>query len=151
MKVFRITRAKYAEDLSDSGARLYGGRWNPKGIAILYTAESRALAVLELLVHSTPLLLPEDLKLIGIEIPDELTILTWSPHELPSAWRNYPADRVLAAMGEKWALSGQSLALKVPSVFVPAENNVLINPAHPDFSSIKMIHSEDFQLDTRLL
>lgn len=151
MNVFRITRAKYAKDISGTGARLYGGRWNPKGLAVLYTAESRALAALELLVHLPPHLLPEDIKLITLEVPDDLLVETWLVSELPQTWRRYPASDELAAMGEKWVLSGKSLILKVPSVIIPQEFNILINPIHEAFDRVEILTVEDFRIDDRLV
>ncbi|MCO6475374.1 MAG: RES family NAD+ phosphorylase [Phaeodactylibacter sp.] len=151
MKVYRISKAQYANDLSGTGARLYGGRWNPKGIAILYTAESRALAALELLVRLDPNLLPDNLKLITIEIPGDLPVEVLSKEALPRNRKNYPAPSELAKLGEKWVLSQKTLALKVPSVIIPEEFNVLINPLQTNFNQARIIEIEDFSIDGRLV
>ncbi|MFN7870919.1 MAG: RES domain-containing protein [Cyanobacteriota bacterium] len=41
---------------------------------VAYTASSAALAALEVLVHLGPLTAPADLRLLAIEIPDDLSI-----------------------------------------------------------------------------
>ncbi|MCA9731818.1 MAG: RES family NAD+ phosphorylase [Lewinellaceae bacterium] len=151
MEVYRISRSKYADDISGTGARLYGGRWNPKGVAILYTAESRALAALELLVHLDPNLLPSDLKIITIKIPEELSFEILTKSELPENWKNYPAPFELGEIGEKWVFSKRTLGLKVPSVIIPEESNILINPLHDGFHRIEILEIEGFSIDDRLI
>ena len=76
MEVFRLSTAKYANDLSGTGAKLHGGRWNQKGEAVLYTSGSRALALVEVLVHLTNAFLPLNYQLISIYIPDN-SIIDW--------------------------------------------------------------------------
>ncbi|MBM2839324.1 MAG: family phosphorylase, partial [Deltaproteobacteria bacterium] len=66
MDLFRIAKTKYINDLSGNGARVYGGRWNEKGVAVIYTSESRALAALEFLVHTPMALAPKDLSMLTI-------------------------------------------------------------------------------------
>ncbi len=70
LETYRICDSKYAEDLSGNGARIYGGRWNSKGTPVIYLSDSKALAVLELLVHTSINLLPQNLTLITLTIPD---------------------------------------------------------------------------------
>jgi len=51
MEVFRLSRAKYADQLSGYGAALKGARWNSRGVEMIYAAENRSLAMAEVLVH----------------------------------------------------------------------------------------------------
>jgi RES domain-containing protein len=88
MILYRIAKCNYAGDLSGTGARLYGGRWNSEGKPMLYTASSRALAVLEVLVHLSPLLVPNNFCLVEIEVPEN-SIYTLTPDLLPQAGAIY--------------------------------------------------------------
>ena len=138
--VWRICRRPFA-DLSGEGARLYGGRWNSPGRPLTYTAEAAALAVLEVRVNldldwDT---LPDDYVLISIDlgalVPEEIADLPVDPR----------------AVGDAWLRSGRSALLRVPSWIVPESHNVLINPIHPDASSIKTGSIRSFAFDKRLL
>lgn len=153
MRVFRIAKSIYINDLSGSGARENGGRWNHKGIAIVYTSESRALAILECLVNlPVPVDLRDfDLKIASLVIPDRIIPKEISISDLPSNWRNYPAPPELADLGTKWALTKKTLLLRVPSAVIHREFNILINPLHPDMKHVKIIHIENYKLNNRLL
>ena len=70
MQVYRLAKAKHIRDLSGAGARIAGGRWNLKGTAVLYTAESRALATVEYLVHVPIAIIPRNLRMAAIDVPD---------------------------------------------------------------------------------
>ena len=124
------------------GSRLYGGRWNHKGIGIVYTAESRALATVEYLVHVPLSLVPRDLSMATLHIPDGITSKTLATGDLPANWRDYPAPPALADLGMQWALSRETLLLRVPSAVVEQEWNVLINPLHPDISHVTIAQVE---------
>lgn len=132
------TRSYTADDLSGAGAKASGGRWNDVGVAMLYAAESRALACLETVVHLNAAGLPFNRYLVEIAIPDDL----WAAAELvdPQAidpgWDAQPAAMVSSVFGTKWAESRRSLILLVPSVIVPEERNILINPEHPDIARV---------------
>ena len=150
MVLYRIAKAAYARDLSGSGPRLYGGRWNPKGLSVIYTSESRALAALEFFVHLSRAVVLPGLSLVSIEIP-----VSVSGKELPLAglsrgWRAYPAPPELAAIGAAWVKSNESLLLRVPSALMPPEGNVLINPAHPEMSHVRISEAVKYTLDQRL-
>ena len=151
MIVYRIARTRFIRDLSGTGARLYGGRWNRKGIAVLYTSESRALATLEYLVHAPFLAAPSDLSLAALAIPESVSISEINVADLPDNWRDYPAPPALAELGTRWVLASDTLLLRVPSVVVPDEFNILINPSHPDIEGVTIHHIEGFSLDSRLL
>jgi RES domain-containing protein len=150
MQLFRIATTQFVRDLSGTGSRLYGGRWNRKGSAVVYTSESRALAALEYLVHLPMALTPPGLSILRIEVPDDVQVKTIDAASLPKNWRAYPPPQSLAVLGTRWVTSNETLLLRVPSVVVDDEFNVLINPAHPDFRRIRPQRPQSFVLDQRL-
>ncbi len=151
MQVFRIAKARYIKDLSGTGPRLYGGRWNRKNVPVVYTAEHRSLATVEYLVHVPLSLLPNDLRMAVLEFPASLVPEKISPKQLPRNWRDYPPPPELAALGSDWALSRHSLLLRVPSAVVENEFNLLLNPLHPEISKVSIVDVEKYTLDKRLL
>lgn len=151
MDLFRISRKKYIEDLSGEGAGKFGGRWNFKGSAVLYTSQSESLAALETLVHAPISAIPDDLNLLILTIPNHLKPIIIKRDDLPPDWRNYPAPNKLAEIGTKWIDSNSSLLLKVPSVLVQTEWNILVNPAHPNMKKIRRKEIRPFRFDMRLL
>jgi RES domain-containing protein len=150
MQLFRIARKKYSRDLSGIGASLAGGRWNPRGAAVLYTSETRALATLEYLVHVPLAMIPGDLTIITLDIPGNTKEERIAVAQLPKSWRSYPAPRALAGVGAEWLRQGQTLLLRVPSAIVTGECNVLINPAHPGMARVSIADIQPFSLDARL-
>lgn len=151
MVVYRIAGTRHIHDLSGSGARMYGGRWNHKGVGVVYTSENRSLATVEFLVHVSIPYFPANLSIASIEIPDRIKPKTVSMSMLPDEWRDFPARSELADLGTKWVLGNESLLLRVPSSVVEHEFNVLINPLHHDMGHVKIIHVEDYRVDKRLL
>ena len=152
MLVWRIVAERHAERVwSGDGARRWGGRWNPPGTAVIYSSTTLSLAALELLVHLDPDLAPEGLVAAAAELPPEASVLTLQPERLPDGWRSYPAPAQLRELGAEWIREADSLALVVPSAVIPSERNVLLNPAHPDFSRLRMHSPEPFAFDPRLL
>jgi len=151
MKVFRLAKGKYKNDLSGIGSEKYGGRWNNKGTRIVYTAESRSLAVLELAVHVAFNILPKNYFIIEIEIPEneikELDIKLLKRKD----WKSHPPIELTQSLGDTFIKEQNSLCLKVPSAIVEGDYNYLINPARPDFNKIKIIGSSVFEFDDRLL
>lgn len=151
MEVYRISRQKYIRDLSGEGARIHGGRWNHKGHSVLYTSEYESLATLEILVHTPINSLPQDLWLLTLYIPDNVSAETIERNSLPSDWRTYPAPNKLADLGTRWIRQSSSLTLSVPSVITSSESNILINPHHPEFSNLEIKDIREFKLDGRLI
>ena len=149
MLVYRIASKAHINDLTGTGDRLYGGRWNHKGTSVIYTSESRALATTEYLVHVPIAMVPANLHIAAIEIPAETSVTSIEVETLPPDWRQYPAPASLATIGSQWAQGNQSLLLRVPSVVVRGDFNVLINPAHPEFSQVEIIALEPYELDKR--
>ena len=150
MRVFRIAKARYISDLSGTGARLSGGRWNRQGISIVYTSSSRALATVEYLVHVPAAIIPRNLSIAAIDIPDDIAAEKIEITDLPENWRHHPAPPELVEIGGNWALSGKSLLLQVPSAVVEGEYNVLINPTHPDMGTIMIAEVQPYVFDERL-
>jgi RES domain-containing protein len=151
MLVYRIARTKNIHDLSGTGAKVYGGRWNKKGIGIIYTSENRALATVEYLVHVPLSLVPGDISIATLKIPDGIVPKEISISGLPANWRDYPAPPELAEIGTRWALANDTLLLRVPSAVVEHEWNILINPSHPDMKHVSISQTERYTLDARLL
>ncbi len=151
MEVYRIVKEKYADPLSGVGASLVGGRWNSVGIEMIYTSQSRALAILEVLAHLPKTLLPDDLVLLQIHIPESLPIIKISKSKLPENWQQFPPLRSTKQKGDQFIKLGKNVLLKVPSALVKDEYNYLINPHHEDFQKISLVKIEKFNLDNRLL
>jgi RES domain-containing protein len=150
--LYRISKTKYARDLSGDGARKAGGRWNLKGIPVIYTSDSTALATLEALIHTPLNLVPKKMSITSFELPDNLEIDAIAQTKLPRNWAKYPAPVELAEMGTKWAGKCGKVALRVPSSVTPygEGNNYILNPRHRDFQKIKIISIIPYKFDTRL-
>jgi len=149
MIVFRLTRARYARDLSGRAAELAGGRWNSKGTALLYTSCSRSLCLLELAVHLPLNGVPIDYRLVSIEIPDD-SVEQLDKRRLNAQWKAIPFTTATMLVGDQFVRSNRNLALQVPSAIVPDEFNVLINPVHAETGRIKVIEELPFDFDERL-
>ena len=153
MLVYRIEREKYlSSTLSGIGASVTKGfRWNSLHSKLVYTAESRALATLEVSVH---LDLSQDLPLdrfyIEIEIPDDILILEVNAEDLPSGWDAKPPTIITQIIGDDFVEQGEAAVIKVPSSIVPQESNYLINPNHPDAKRIKVKSTSPMVFDTRM-
>jgi RES domain-containing protein len=151
MTVYRIAKTKErAGDLSGTGAFKVGGRWNNPGVFSLYTSESQALAMLELLVHLEESELPPDLYIITVEIGDNAPILELKDEELPKDWR-LPDNLVLKGMGDRLLLNKQYLGFRVRSAVMPDEYNLVLNPLFLDFNKLVKITGVDrLEVDQRL-
>ncbi|WP_295452617.1 RES domain-containing protein [uncultured Thiodictyon sp.] len=150
LTVWRIVTARFAEGaFSGEGARRYGGRWNRKGVPLVYTAGSQSLAMLEMLVQDEPL--RARYMMIPAQLPADLTIARLSPKQLPADWRDAAALETLRALGTDWAAGLRAAVLAVPSAVVPAETNYLLNPRHPDFGRIGVGEAQELVTDLRLM
>ena len=151
IKAYRLHSVKYAAD-DFTGAAKYGGRWNKPGTAALYTAASRSLAVLEILVHYS--VLPQDFQMTEVRIPDRSGIFqagvvrVWEPPRdvLPDRWWERPS--FTASVGD--VLLENTAVLAVPSAVIHEEMNYVLNPADPEFALIEFGPSEPFHFDHRL-
>lgn len=150
LTVWRLTTLRHAADaFSGEGARLYGGRWNRKGTPLVYTAASRSLAMLEMIVQDDHL--RARYAMIPAEIPADLRIDSLSIDDLPADWREPGVRDELQALGSAWAAERRGVVLAVPSAVLPAETNYLLNPLHPDFERIGIGGVEELVTDMRLL
>jgi RES domain-containing protein len=148
---WRIVKSRHASTAFDGeGARLYGGRWNSPGTRMVYTSSTISLAVLEVLVHLQKANLLSSYSLIAARF-DDAFVESLDRSMLPDGWRSYPAPSELQRIGDEWVRSQRSAVLEVPSVIVERESNYLLNPAHPDFSSVVIREPEPFTFDERLL
>lgn len=153
MIVYRIEREKYLEDtLKGKGASMAKGyRWNSLNTAMVYTAQSRALATLEVAVHlDLSEDLPNDRYYVAIEIPTNMVILEVDRDDLPENWDAKPPSSITQTIGDDFVNYNEAAVLKVPSSIVPQEFNYLINPQHKDAGKIKVIHNTRMQFDSRL-
>ena len=142
---YRLCSSRYVPS-SGIGAALHGGTWNAPEKPVIYTASSRSLAALEILVHFS--LLPTDFVLTAVEIPDAVRIIevesldVWDPTDTSP---NYRQD-----IGTYWINGQNSAVLSVPSSIISAERNYVLNVAHTDFAQIRFLNSEPFDFDARL-
>jgi RES domain-containing protein len=141
-----------ADDMSGAGAKITGGRWNRKGGAVVYCASSIALACLETVVHLNTGGLPLNRYLVRIDIPDH----TWAAAvavtaaSAPVGWDAIPEGKVSLDHGDVWLASGASALMLVPSIIVPEEHNVLINPAHAEAAAITPTKLRRWLYDPRI-
>lgn len=151
MQVYRLIRARWVNQaLTGEGARRYGSRWNPKGVPMIYTASTLSLAALETLVHFAIDTAPVDYVALTIRVPDG-AVERVANKELPADWYATPPPAACQQLGARWAANAQSLGLAVPSAVVPSEDNILLNPLHPDFANVVLEKQEPFLFDSRLL
>lgn len=148
--VWRVCAARHgARAFTGEGAERHGGRWSPPGLRAVYTAESRALAVVEVLVH-----VDDPARLSGVEwVSVAATVpaaLIERPARVPEEWRALPFRPATQEFGAAWLRARRSVALRLPSVVIPGEFNYLLNPAHPDFGQVRLGRPEPFYFDPRL-
>lgn len=149
MYVYRLAKRKY-DPLNGEGAKLFGQRWNSVGRAVVYTAHSLSLALLEQFVRIDPDNIPDDFVSAKIEIPDTVSFEIIEYTQFPRNWRSIECSSWFRNQGDAWLDRIGSSVLVVPSVIIPEEKNYLINPLHPQFKEIKVLEKNDFSLDLRL-
>ncbi len=152
MRVFRIERKRYLNDtLKGIGAsRAYGNRWNSHGVHLVYATATRALGMLEILVHlKLQENIPNDRLYVEIDIPNNFKILEMKLEELPEDWNKKPVSKSTQIIGDQFVREMKAPILKVPSVIIPQEFNYLINPFHPKAHKIQVISTAPFLFDER--
>jgi RES domain-containing protein len=150
MKIWRICRERYAsEAFSGEGARRFGGRWNSRGVPMVYASTSLALAAIELFVHLEPNQAPGDLVAVASELPKGEPALRWDEIALPAQWWS---DELapMRELGDTWIRDKESLAVLAPSVPIRSEWNVLANPLHPRIGEVKIEVVLPFVFDARM-
>jgi RES domain-containing protein len=150
MRVYRISKCKYIHDLSGYGAYLEGGRWNSTGREMLYTSQSVALCMLEILANLPSFIAPLEFCLLTLEVPDnEIQKITIK--QLPPNWNSYPSIHATKKIGDLFLDKKNRIALQIPSSIIEQEYNILLNPLHPNFKKkVKVISKEDIVIDKRL-
>jgi len=144
---YRVVKEKYLDSAFDGeGARLYGGRWNSKGMPVVYTSDSLALCSFEIFVHLPSYRLLADYIYITVMFNSNLV----TEVSLIDGWNERPISKASQALGDQWMKKDQSLILRVPSVLMPDGYNYLININHPDFDKMKIGIPQPLQFDTRL-
>ncbi len=149
--VYRAVRQKYAgQPLDTTGTWLYGGRWNPPGVGILYTAEHAALALVEILVHMPQVPYAElpTFRLFTLEIPDD-SLRIVSANELPPYWQDDSYTRSQTIL-DKWLKQPDVLAIGVPSSVMPDGINYLLHSAHIAYQRIRIMEEKALLIDPRL-
>ena len=150
MKAYRIVKRRLAaEAFTGEGARLYGGRWNLPGTPVVYAAHTRALAALESLAHYGGAERRLHFVTFEIDVPDRL-VLRLDPSTLPRGWRSGEPSPGTQEIGSRWQREGRSVALAVPSVLIPEESCLLLNPHHPDTAHVMISYPVRFEFDERL-
>lgn len=149
-EAWRIVKEKHAATaFSGEGAAKFGGRWNSRGVAVVYTSFTKSLAALESLVHLNP---PVLFKYVAIRIKfDDALVEIFPTGNLPTEWQSEPPPPATKMIGDVWVREMRSAILQLPSVIIPDEPNYLINPAHPDFKKISIGNPQPFAFDPRLI
>lgn len=151
IRAWRLIKAKHADDaFAGEGARRGGGRWNSKGVRIVYAAGLLSLATLEVMVHIPFYRALKNYVCIPIDFDPSL-LQSITTEDLPDNWTADPIPQSVRDLGDQWVQNQQSVILKVPSAIIPVEHNYLINPSHPDFEKIVIHPLQKFAFDPRLL
>ena len=148
MIVYRLATTEYKNDLTGTGAKIFGGRWNSTGVTVLYTTENISLAVLEILARADKYTIPENYHLIKIMIPDAAEPLSITKNKLKKGWKDDVG--YTRFIGDEFMKSNDALLMKVPSAVVDEENNFILNTQHSDFKKVKITSTFLFHFDKRL-
>jgi len=148
MIVYRISNSTHSDDLSGTGSKIMGSRWNSKGTPVLYTSQHISLSVLEMLVNTNFKDYAIALDLVYIRLPEQQAIKTIELSSLKNTWKDDPG--YTRYIGDEFIKQKQSLILRVPSAVINEEYNYLANPLHADFKKIKIIKTKSFWPDERL-
>jgi putative toxin-antitoxin system antitoxin component (TIGR02293 family) len=149
-RIWRMCKSRHLDDAFDGeGARRYGGRWNSPGSRMVYTADSAALATLDILVNLEQTALLAAYNVVPADLDEEF-IEDLGNDEMPDDWRQAPPSESTQRIGDEWIESESSVGLRVPSSVVPGEN-ILLNPDHSRFREIEVQEPMDWDADPRLL
>lgn len=148
MIVYRISNTVYSDDISGTGAKLHGARWNSVGMPMLYTTQHISLAVLEMLVNTNFKDYSIALELLYIQFPANPSTTEIKLSKIKDNWKDDTSYTKF--IGDEFIKQQQSLLLKVPSAVINEEFNFLANPLHTDFKKIKIINTKSFWPDQRL-
>jgi RES domain-containing protein len=150
LSAWRIFKPRHAAAaFTGEGARLYGGRWNSKGVPVIYTAATCSLAALEMLVHLQNQQILEAYMVAEVSFTSAMVQIV-DPATLPSNWAADPAPRRLKTLGNRWIAERASAILRIPSAVIQTEFNYLLNPNHEDFAKLTFSAARPFVFDPRL-
>jgi RES domain-containing protein len=145
MIVFRCTLDIHIPTtLSGEGAFRYGGRWNSKGVSVIYTAESRIMSILELLIRQPIDKIASNYRILPIEIP-----MRFIEPDLPENWKEDP--KRTQRIGDDLLKVKENLIIRVPSALLSNSYNFLINPMGDNFDKVRLLDTEPILIDQRLL
>lgn len=144
MKLWRLYRSKHGPGLDGMGGLYAAGRWHDMGSRVVYFGASPAIVVLEKLAHIDPEFLPSDLLLARFEGNVSVETTDFDTKDLH-------AIELTRLHGENFLKHRNNCVLQVPSVLVPEDSNLLLNPQHPDALKIKQVFVRPFAFDNRLL
>lgn len=148
MFAYRLCQQEHARLLDGNGSAKYGGRWNSRGVPMVYAAENRSLAILEYCVDGS--LEDEGLVIVTLKFPDD-SLQVLKSEELPDQWVDLNPESLTVPIGDLWLKEQKTLVMKVPSVVVPQECNILINPLHPRMPEVRIADEQPFRMDQRVL
>ncbi|WP_400190892.1 RES family NAD+ phosphorylase [Hymenobacter sp. B81] len=148
MRLFRLAQRQYIADTNGTGGLYASGRWHEVGTRILYTSEHLSLAKLEVLANSP--VLPRNYAVLELEVPDDASVQTVWPTELPANWAALPYPQELALLTRRWIEEQRYWLMRVPSAHSPTEWNYLINPLHPEHATLRVIGITPHDFDPRL-
>jgi len=150
--VWRLARAEFADQLDGEGARLFGGRWNSRGRSALYTSAHLSQSVLEIYVNIPAELRDElpVLQAVRISVPDDVATHV-SQEQLAGLLARPDPRAACRKTGDSWIDSQAALILAVPSVLIPEEMNLILNPAHPRMRDVAIVSLRRFHFDPRLI
>jgi RES domain-containing protein len=150
--VWRLAQPEFAAELHGEGNVITGARWNSPGLGVLYASFNLSLCVLESYIHLPPALrinLPE-MTAVRIDVPEEGRWSAITLSQLPADLAGADAEARCRQLGDAWLAGRETLVCTMPSIVVPQETNVMINPAHPLMAEVKIVSTERFRFDTRL-
>lgn len=150
--VWRLTPSAFARTLDGEGASLTGGRWNSRGVPMLYTSPHLSLCVLEVFVHLPPALRNNMIafEAVCLSIPDDAGVTHISATELETMLARPDPLAASRPAGDGWVAAGRDLILAAPSVLVPEELNLMLNPTHPRMRDVAIVSTRRFRFDERL-
>jgi len=151
MLIYRFGLKKFIGDLSGQGAKIYGGRWNSVGNAMLYSSYSPSLAMLEFACNASGITKTIQTSLLTLKLDSKVKIEIITLNDLPANWQQVPSPDSLKVIGNNWLKSNKTLALQVPSAIMPLECNLLINSLHKDFFKLEIENFVDMNIDSRIL
>jgi RES domain-containing protein len=150
VEVYRLTKTRYATQLSGEGASVFGGRWNLPGTKVIYTAENRSLALVEVLVHLQLTGIPDEYCMVTIHFPDILPVVAISVDQIHADWDVFPNTSHTQKLTDHYFHEMDFAAVRVPSAITKGEYNLLLNPLHPQFNTISIKEVQPFEFDRRL-